>query len=119
MMFPQGLTVTVVRPADLDAYGDPSGEPTEHDLEGVALAPRVGGPGTASADLEDRGREGVRAGLTLYAEVGADIVRTDLVRIDLAGFEGLYRVDGDPAPWVSPFDGWEAGVEVALSRGEG
>lgn len=119
MTFVMGVTVTVVRPTDLDDYGDPIGEPTETTLTGVALAPRIGGPGTASADLENRGREGVRAGLTLYAPVGADIVRTDLVRIDLAGFDGLYRVDGDPAPWISPYDGWDPGMEVALSRGEG
>ena len=122
MKFLRGFTVTVVRPPEpvYDPYGDPTpGEPVRTELTGVGLAPRTGGPGTASTDIENRGREGLRSGLTMYAEVGADIRRHDLVVVDEPGFEGTYKVDGEPLPWVSPFDGWRAGIEVALTRAEG
>lgn len=140
-MFIAGVTVTIIRGVPgFDAYGDPVAgtpvdgwgdevtfagqpirwsEPTLIDLPGVTLAPRVGGPGTASSDIEGRGREGARVGFTMYAEVGADIRRTDLVEINVPGFEGIYKIDGEPSSWVSPFDGWRAGVEVALTRAEG
>src|SRR5690606_34750779 len=93
VMFIAGVTVTIIRGVPgFDAYGDPVGapvdgwgdevtfagqpirwsEPTLIDLPGVTLAPRVGGPGTASSDIEGRGREGGRVGFTMYAEVGAD-----------------------------------------------
>jgi hypothetical protein len=120
-MFAAGVTVTVVRSPGFDAYGDRlSGDPERITLAGVALAPRTGGPATSSADIENRGREGVREGLTLYAQVGVDIRRTDQIEVDeLSELAGLYDVDGEPGPWVSPFDGWEAGVEVSLNRAEG
>lgn len=119
-MFANGFTVTIVRPTGFDAYGDRLDYDAERiPLGPVALAPRTGGPGTSSADLEARGREGVREGLTMYCAVGSDVRRTDQIEIDVPGFNGLYDVDGEPGAWVSPYDGWRAGVEITLNRAEG
>lgn len=116
-MFPFGSTVTIIRSPGRDAYGDPiDGEPERIALTGVAVAPRVGGPGTASSDVTSRGREALVEGLTLYiADVGADIRRTDRVEID----GKTYDIDGEPSRWTNPLTGWHGGVEVAVRRTEG
>lgn len=116
-----GVTLVIVRPMGRDRYGDPiDGEATRFEVHGCAVAPRVGGPGTASADLEARGREGVREGLTAYLPFGPDGEPPDVRHTDIVEFDGkLWEIDGEPSVWRSPFTGWPAGVEVALTRGEG
>lgn len=103
-------TVVRIRPPGLDEYGDPiAGEPTSATLDGCSVAPRL------STEVSAPGREAVLQGLTLYAPYGTDIEHTDRVTVD-----GVpYEVDGEPGSWKSPFDGWEAGVSVALRRAAG
>lgn len=102
-------TVVRVRGADPDAYGDPVGDPDEDELDGCSVAPRT------STDIADRGRQGVVIGLTLLAPFGTDIIHTDQLKVDGV----LYDIDGDPGSWKNPFTGWEAGIEVALTRATG
>lgn len=102
-------TVVRVRGVALDEYGDPSGSPEEETLDGCIVAPRT------SSDVDDRGRQGVVVGLSLFAPFGTDITHTDQLRVDGV----LYEIDGEPGRWKSPFSGWEAGVEVALRRAAG
>lgn len=91
-------------------YGDPIASTTATtDVPGCAIAPR------ASSESTARGRDGVIVGLTVYAPAGTDITRTD--RIDIGGIE--YRVEGEPGTWVSPFDGRERGIEIAVTRAVG
>lgn len=115
-MFPYGKTVTVIRPPELNKYGVPVGSETETDIDGCAWAPRVGGPGTSSADITQRGRQGVIEGLTLYAPHGSDIRHTDQVQIP---GEGLFEVDGEAGTWENPFTGSTPGMEIALRRAAG
>lgn len=107
----EGGLVTVIRPPGTDRYGDPvPGEGSQHEVSDCRWAPRVGGSGSSSRDILSRGRQGVIEGLTLYAPPGADILHTD--RIDVPG-QGEFEVDGDVGAWE------DAGIEVALRRGEG
>lgn len=101
--------VVRVRGVGKDEYGDPEGTGSDTTLDGCIVAPRT------SVDVVERGRQGVVVGLTLYAPFGTDLVHTDRVKVDGV----LYDLDGEPGPWKSPFNGWEAGVEVALKRAAG
>lgn len=92
-----------------DRYGDPApGAPARVTLVGATIAPRT------SADIDDRGRQGVIEGLTLYAPHGTDLIHTDQVEVDGV----TYDIDGDPGQWKHP-NGWTAGMEVALKRAVG
>jgi hypothetical protein len=105
-----GETVTRVRPTGTDAYGDPiAGAPAEVAIDGCALAPR------SSADLTNGGRQGVVAGLTLYAPSDADIEATD--RIVARG--QTWEIDGEIGDWRNPYTNEQPGLEVALRRVEG
>lgn len=105
----RNATVVRLRGKTLDKYGDPTGSDAEVELEGCAVAPRVSG------DVDDRGRQGVVVGLSLYAPHGTDLLHTDRVKVDGV----VYEIDGEPGAWKSPFSGWEAGIEVALKRAAG
>lgn len=105
-------TVTRVRqtPGGTDADGDPiEGTETRSTIEGCAVAPR------STADITDRGRQGVLVGLTLYLPFGTDVDHRDRFEVD----GSLFDVDGIGGSWSSPFSGWQAGVEVALKRASG
>jgi hypothetical protein len=97
--------------ADTDRYGDPvaTGEPERTPLLGAFVAPRE------SNDINDRGRQGVIVGLTLFAHFGTDIVHTDQIEVDGV----IYNVDGEPGQWKNPLTEWEAGCQVALVRAAG
>jgi hypothetical protein len=112
------MSVTRVRPAGRDRYGDPIDGESELDLPGAFVAPRT------SSDASDHGRNGAVIGLALYAPTGTDadrliregeLVRTDMVRDGST----LYDIDGEVEFWTSPFGSSADGVEVALRRGEG
>lgn len=113
----RGITITVERGLGKDAYGDPiAGAPSTHEVDHCWVAPRRGG----GRELDDRGREASIVGLTLYAPVGADLLRTDRIVIaDGSPNAGRYEVEGEAAEWVSPFTGKHFGFEVALRRAEG
>lgn len=100
-------------PAGFDRYGDTQAVSERRDeIEGAFVAPRSS---AAFGDIEDRGREGVTQGLTLFAPATTDIAHTDQVEVDGV----LYDIDGDVARWVNPFTGWQPGVTVALVRAAG
>lgn len=117
-MFSHGETITVIRdiPGGVDDYGDPiPGITTETTYHGVAIAPRVGGPGTSSSEIDDRGRQGIVEGFTIYGPLDMDVTHTDRVR-----WRGdLFDVVGEPGPWRNPMSGRQAGVEVAIRRSQG
>jgi hypothetical protein len=86
-------TVTVVRPAPLDKFGDPiPGETdSEFDSDGWLVAP--GG----SAELRDQ-QNSVDSDMALYrvgSPTGEDIQPKDRVRVR----GKLYEVQGEPAVW--------------------
>lgn len=114
------LEATVHRGGSFDAYGDRSAAAESHEVELMGVAPRTGEPGTASRDVELRGREGVIEGLTAYAGYEVDVRHDDEIEIHSGPYEGLWKVNGTPGRWENtPFTGWQAGVEIALHRKEG
>lgn len=97
-------------PGGMDRYGDAtSGEVDRLLIEGAAVAPR------STDDNNDRGRQGVIVGLSLYTPYGADLIYTDQVEVDGA----VYDIEGEPGKWKNPLTSWEAGIEVALKRAAG
>lgn len=112
-----GETVTIlhVDPAGYDEYGDPNtSTQTETTVDGCAVAPRFSDV-AGFIETDQRGRAGVVIGYTVYAPPGTVVKRTDRMRV--RGVE--YDVDGEPGVWISPFEGVEKGVEIALKYGEG
>lgn len=107
-----GETITVLRPTDTeDRYHNVVqdwSDPERTDVEGCAVAP-------SSSSEDNANRQGVVAGLTVYAPADADIRHTD--RVEVRGL--VYEVDGTPNDWRSPFSGRRPGLEVALKRVEG
>lgn len=94
----------------VDDYGDPvPGADDRKEIPGAFTAPR------RSEGVDRDGRSGVIIGLTLFAPFGSDIVYSD--QIDLDGV--VWEIDGEPGAWEHPKTGWEAGMEIALVRGEG
>lgn len=109
MLFPHGRVVTLIRGGTVDQYGNPTEGTDRIDIPGCAVAPRT------STDTTDRGRSGVVVGLSVYLPAGADVQPGDGFEIDGVA----WQIEGVPGEWTSPFTGWAAGIEVALSRGEG
>lgn len=107
------MTVTRVRttPAARDQYNDPDPSPTVDELvlDQAFVAPRT------TSDIDDRGRQGVIVGMSLYAPVGTDLVHTDQVKVDGV----LYDLDGEMGVWTNPLTGWDAGIEAAIKRAAG
>lgn len=102
-------TIVRIRPAGRDKYGTPLSGDTRTNLDGCFVAPR------SSEDTDDRGRQGVVVGMSLYGPYGTDLVHTDLVEVD-----GVrYELEGDPGQWKNPLTGWEAGFEQAIRRAAG
>ena len=112
MMFPHGETVTVLRRVvgGVDRYGNP----TDTWAEGVDVA-LCGVAPRSSDEPAETGRAAVITGLTVYMPTGTQIAPAD--RLVVRGV--TYEVVGEPGDWRSPFSGWRAGVEVAVTRVEG
>lgn len=108
MRFPYGQTVTVVRGGGVDQYGDPIAG-VSFDVELCAVAPR------SSSDINDRSRSGVIVGKLVLFPAGTVILPAD--RFEIGGV--AWELDGDAGDWVSPFTGWNPGVEAALKRAAG
>lgn len=114
MDFAHGETVTILRAGSTtDRYSNTVTDwttPTETVISGCAFAPRT--------TEEDRGnyRQAVIVGLTMYAPPGSDITAADRVR---RANDDVFEIEGMPGEWVSPFTGWQAGIEVALRKVEG
>lgn len=98
-----GETVTVVRPAGTDDWGDPiPGSGTETDVEGCMVQPRT------STELTES-RDTVFIGFTVWMPPGTDVLSTDKVR-----YRGVeYVVNGEPFRWPD-FSGVEDHVQVEL-----
>lgn len=103
------VTVTVVRGGGNDRFGDRK-PTTEHTVVGCVKWPRSS---SESADYSDS----VSTGYMLSVPLGADILRTDQVR--LPGDAALWSVDGDVLPYENPFTGRTAGALVALTKTSG
>lgn len=108
MHFPFGTTVTIQHAGGTDQYGDPIAG-TSATVTGCAVAPR------SSSDIADRARTGVIVGLSVYFPAGTVIVASDAFIIDGV----TWQLDGEAGRWVSPFTGWQPGIEAALKRGSG
>lgn len=115
------VNVTVINPPGVDEYGDPiPGSGTEVTYEDVIVAPRVGGPGTASSEIHGRGRNGVIEGLTAYLPPDAVVKFTSQIKVHHPAHEDhVFEVEGEPGVWESPFTSVEHGLEVALRRAQG
>ncbi|MCW2904923.1 MAG: hypothetical protein JWO67_7188 [Streptosporangiaceae bacterium] len=102
-----GHTVTVVRPAGKDRFGDPLSGVIETDVAGCYVQPRT------STEQTDQ-RDTVITGLIVFMPPTADVLATDKVR----WLGGLYQVDGDPARWAD-VHARSHHIQVALRRVEG
>jgi hypothetical protein len=119
-MLLHSITVTVLRGGGTDDYGDPiSGGVQRISVPGCAVAPRAY-TGASSVSVDDRGRQGVIVGLTLYPPKVGQIRHTDNIEIAgvSEGLDGVFTVEGEPGDWISPYTG-RTGCEVALRRAEG
>ncbi|OZD48578.1 hypothetical protein CH252_18780 [Rhodococcus sp. 06-1477-1B] len=68
-----------------------------------------------STRSETATRTQVLTEVSLFAPVGSDVLPGDRIRDG----DATYFVNVRPAPYVSPFDGWEAGIEAPLEDREG
>lgn len=110
--------MTIIRlrgPGKDTRTGDPiAGTPGQIEVPDAFVAPR------SSSDINDRGRDGVIVGLSLFAPFGVDVIHGDQIRIiDETPFDGLYDVEGEAGQWKQPWSRWEAGCEIALVRATG
>ncbi len=109
-MYAHGETVVRLRGAvTTDRYGGEVWDwtaPTEVEIPGCGIAPRQ------SDEANERGRQGVIVGLTVYAPAGTDVSSSDRLRI--RGDD--HEVVGEIGVWHSPFTGWEPGVVINTTR---
>jgi hypothetical protein len=116
MRFAYGVTFTRLRaPKVDDGYGglrpNWGGNVTQVAYPGCAVAPRM-----QDGEERDRGRQGVVIGWTVYIpQVGIDVRFDDRGQIP----QGTFEVEGDPAPYLSPYTGLEHGTVVQLKRVDG
>lgn len=106
------MTITRLRvtEAEADDYGDAQTVTESRlELDDAFVAPRM------SEGLDAASRSGVVIGLDLYLPFGSDVVYSDRVEVDGV----VYEVEGEPGSWRQPWTRWEAGMVVALKRGEG
>lgn len=106
MTIPLGatVTVTVVRPAAPDRFGDPSGAVTTHDVAGCVVWADESGEDTDHAET-------VTVPAVLVGPAGADILATDRVTVGAA----TYEVVGEPLERRSPYTAAEL-VEVRMRK---
>jgi hypothetical protein len=104
VFFAGGETVTVIRPATRDRTGDRTGADSTFTIDGCAINYQ------STTENNDR-RETVLSWIELFCPPGADVRPSDKVTLPNGR---TYLVDGDPAPWKSPFTSWEPGVVVRL-----
>ena len=77
--FPYSETVTRIRPAAADRFGDPTGAPAEVDIAGVVVWP-LGSSGQASSSESQNRSDEITTGKALLAPPGTDLQPTDQVR---------------------------------------
>jgi hypothetical protein len=86
------ITVTVVRPAATDGFGDPTGTATETAVSGCSVWQDEGAEDTTNADT-------VTTPVRMVAPADTDLRATD--RVIVAGL--TYEVVGEPVNYRSPF----------------
>ncbi|HJE61341.1 MAG TPA: hypothetical protein K8V84_22955 [Nocardiopsis listeri] len=116
--------VTRIRhtPGGWDAYGDPiPGGMDEVIINDCVWAPRVAtADGGIGEEAMPPGRLGATEGFALFPPPGADIVRTDQIRLPIRGEGGvLFDIEGEVGEWISPYTGIAMGGQVTLKRAEG
>jgi len=116
--------VTRIRrtPGRWDDYGDPvPGGVAELEIPFCVWAPRVAtADGGIGEEAMPPGRQGSTEGFALFPPPGADIVRTDQIRLPIRGEGGVvFDIEGEVGEWVSPHTGIAAGGQVSLKRAEG
>lgn len=82
-------TVTVIRPAGRDQFGNETGAAVEFDLDGVLFAP---GPSREGGFASEQ----IRTDASIYAPPGADVRSTDRIRAR----GQVYAVVGQPQVWA-------------------
>lgn len=108
MRFEHGITIVVERPSGTTEHGEPL-PPTTHTVDDCGFA-----PGSSNEFLDARDTTETLA--RVFAPYGADVQTIDVVVLP----DGTrWHVAGEPAPWRSPFTGWEPGLEVSLTRWRG
>lgn len=109
-MFPFGVSLVVYRPGAASWNGDKAPGST-HVTTGCALWQN-------SSDEITQQRDTTITTYTVLAPRGADITTADLVWLpgDDPAKPARWQVNGDPAPFDSPFTGWRPGIEVQLKR---
>ncbi len=85
-------TVTVIRPAGRDAFGDEVGVPAEFDIDGCLFAP---GPSREAGFATEQ----VRTDATIYAPPDVDVRPADRIRVR----GQVYGVVGQPQNWGGRF----------------
>jgi len=106
-MLPYGITVQVVD-VEENALGDIV-ETVRGSIDGCAFA-----PSTSTEDNDNR--EQVDTYATVYAPDTAVAVKAqDKVRVNGV----LWRVEGDPNQWASPFTGWKPGRVIRVRQVRG
>lgn len=106
MMFPSGVTVTIVRrslSSNKDIDGNDVYVTTTSTVPGCAFA------SAGSVELV-QGQDIVTTTPTLYMPPGTLVLVTDAITVGSV----TYEVSGTPAADASPFTGWAPGVVVRL-----
>lgn len=89
-------------------------------IDGCVWAPRVAtADGGIGEEAMPPGRYGATEGFVLFPPPGADIVRTDQIRLPLREGHVLFDIEGEVGEWISPYTGIAMGGQVSLSRVEG
>lgn len=109
----RGISVTVLRPnPERDELGEPIGEDDiREQVENVLVA-----PGTTK-NMDETRPQGVTVALTLhFPKMYAASLRGCSVELP-APWEGIYKVIGDPMPYMRSPGQWNRPVEVMVADG--
>lgn len=107
--FAAGITVTVQR-RTADIVGDGAWV-DDHTESGCAVNWLTGLKADRPADPIDDRRQTSVAAQEVYMPAGADILRTDRIKLPDGS---IYRVREIPQAWDSPYSGWTPGIVVSV-----
>jgi head-tail adaptor len=93
-----------------DNHGNGTTKTSETTLEWALIAPR------ASSERTDPHAPAVITAATLYAPFDTVITADDMIMVSdhSAAMDGEWQIEGRPGAWG--LDGWQPGLEVALTR---
>ena len=115
MRLPFGDTITVIRPAEIDEVGDPTGPSTTFTVDECVVAWQSSRVGESSVFEDTDRRETTTMRANLYTPRTADIRATD--RIELPN-GNHYNIVGLPE-WdqVHPMNGWNPNYKIYRIEG--